>query len=354
MYSARTAAQQTKAYLRQSAAKLYYLSGLYESYHKGRVVLLTYHRVLSLEAAKKRYVQPGMFVLDNVFEQHVGFLKEHFHVLSLRDLLDRWKRGMWDHDQRYCVITFDDGWLDNYVYASPILRRFRLPATIFLPTDFIGTSEWFWPEKVAYLMEEACDSSVESGRRASFWHEVNQLLGTNNHRVTPATEVNLHELAIDDIIERCKHLTMETLHKLISRLSDILGSKFPDQRVLLNWAEVSEMSNQGISFGSHSCSHRILTLLPLDEVRKELEQSNQVLREKRVNQVSVFCYPNGGCNKEIQALTKECGYEAAVGVRGGCEGRVPANLFEVKRISIHNDVTPTIPQFALHLLGPHL
>ena len=75
--------------------------------------------------------------------------------MSLESALDRWRYGTWDDSVRYCVITFDDGWLDNYRYAFPLLRAYRAPATIFLPTDLIGTNKWLWWDRLGYLLTRA-------------------------------------------------------------------------------------------------------------------------------------------------------------------------------------------------------
>ena len=91
----------------------------------------------------------------------------------------------------------------------------------------------------------------------------------------------------------------------------------------MNWEEVAHMSSDGIAFGSHSCSHRILTKLSMEEVRAELEGSQRVLQDRTKNYVPVFCYPNGNSNADIQTLVQECGYQAATGVRAGVEGMRP-------------------------------
>lgn len=55
---------------------------------------------------------------------------------------------------RSCLITFDDGWKDNYTYAYPVLKRHHIPALIFLTTDFIGTSRAFWHEQLGDLLSK--------------------------------------------------------------------------------------------------------------------------------------------------------------------------------------------------------
>jgi len=343
-----------KSTVRKSAARIYYLSRLYRASHRGEVLILTYHRILSHDQLQKRYVQPGMYVLDHVFEQHLQFLQEHFQVLSFGELLERWKKKIWDRRQRYCLITFDDGWLDNYLYAYPLLKKHRLPATIFLPTDFVGTEEWFWPEKLCYFVEQSGNPNLDSSKRAAFWLYMEQFLdgGRNTAPASTADRTNDTEHTCDRIIERCKDLPVETIHELIGCLGGTLELKIPEERIVVDWDEVAQMSQNGVSFGSHSCSHRILTRLPWHEVKRELEESNQVLQKKRIKHVPVFCYPNGDCNQDVQNLARDCGYLAAVGVRRGFEGESPQNPFELSRIGVHNDIASTIPLFAFHILGP--
>ena len=120
----------------------------------------------------------------------------------------------------------------------------------------------------------------------------------------------------------------------------------------MNWDEVREMSQHGLSFGSHSCSHRILTTISADEITYELARSREVLLSQGINYVPVFCYPNGNHDARIQRQVEDCGYEAAVTVQMGVEGAKPKNRFAIHRVGIHNDVTSTIPLFSFRLFGP--
>jgi peptidoglycan/xylan/chitin deacetylase (PgdA/CDA1 family) len=153
----------------------------------------------------------------------------------------------------------------------------------------------------------------------------------------------------DQVIERCKDLKRDAIAELINTVSRELDFVLPRDRCIVNWNEVARMAEGGISFGSHSCSHRILTQLSLEEVRAELEASQETLKSCGTNCVPVFCYPNGNTNSEIQALTKEVGYVAAVGVRAGLEGSQPQRLFDIRRISIHNDIASTVPLYSMRL-----
>src|SRR5262245_36727151 len=81
---------------------------------RGRALILMYHRVIPRAEADADGVQPGMFVTPETFDEHLRFFSTHCTVLPLAELLDMWDARRWDDRARYCAITFDDGWRDNY------------------------------------------------------------------------------------------------------------------------------------------------------------------------------------------------------------------------------------------------
>jgi peptidoglycan/xylan/chitin deacetylase (PgdA/CDA1 family) len=121
--------------------------------------------------------------------------------------------------------------------------------------------------------------------------------------------------------------------------------------MVLNWDEAAEMARNGISFGSHSLTHAILTHESAADVERELRGSLDELQERRVNCVPVFCYPNGNYSTQIVDQVKAAGYRAAVCSEAGWETHAPRNLFALRRVAIHNDVSETMPLFALRLSG---
>ena len=118
------------------------------------------------------------------------FVKQHFCVLSIDELFRRWQGNGLDPRSTYCVVTFDDGWRDNYVYAYPVLRRLGIPATIFLATRLVGTDEWVWPDKLAHLLRWSRLSGAHSGAARTEW---------TTH--------------VEDVIARWKHMTRAEIEK---------------------------------------------------------------------------------------------------------------------------------------------
>ncbi|HET6465456.1 MAG TPA: polysaccharide deacetylase family protein [Nitrospiria bacterium] len=328
-----------KSKIREALARGYYLTRRLSSRLEGKVLILAYHRVLSEKELKEQFVQPGMYVRDDAFERQMRFLREYFRILSFDELLGLWDRGGWDGRQRYCVVTLDDGWLDNYLHAYPVLRKYEIPATVFLPTSFIGTREWFWPEKLVFLL----DRYIKSGQKE-------RLTALWGRWPRPAADGNGGE-GIDSIIEICKGLPEGEVEKIIGEIGRGSGIAFPPERSVVNWKEVEEMSASGISFGSHSATHKILTKLSREEVRNELKTSFDTLRGKKIKTVPVFCYPNGNFDPAVAELVREAGYRAAVTTQFGFESESPADRFGLKRIGVHQDIGSTDPLFSWHLSG---
>ena len=99
-----------------------------------RTIVLTYHRI------RDDGKDPDISVTTVNFEREMAYLKRHFDVISINTLMNNIGKSpkmLMDN----IAITFDDGYEDNYLNAYPILRRYRLPATIFLVSRFVGTSE---------------------------------------------------------------------------------------------------------------------------------------------------------------------------------------------------------------------
>jgi peptidoglycan/xylan/chitin deacetylase (PgdA/CDA1 family) len=349
-----TATQAVKSAIRSTLAQAFFHSRLHRMRGRGKVVILTYHRVLAESELNRYPVQPGMYVLNHVFERHIEYLRSAFEIVPFSELLSLWKGGEWQHDRHYCVITFDDGWRDNYDYAFPILKKHDVPATIFLPTDYIGSNRWFWPEQLAYLLHHLWDSRLDEKKRREAWSCLTDAFGPQPSWFDAPNRVPMGSTqdVVDLIIEHSKRLSPGHIGNIIDRLSSVLQVTIPDAKLLMGWNEVAEMSQARITFGSHSCSHRLLTNIPLSEVRAELDESLGRLKENAVNLAPVFCYPNGNTNHAIQSLVRDAGYLAAVGVEKGTEGPEPGNLFHLRRVSIHNDIAFSIPLLAFHLFGP--
>lgn len=342
-----------KALAWKALGGLYCASGMDRIRHRGRIVILTYHRVVSDHMVREEHIQPGMYVRGQTFEAHIEYLRKRFEIISLDELLELWKTKQLKSHRSYCVITFDDGWKDNYQFAFPVLEKYQIPATIFLVTDFIGTARWFWPDHMMLLLEKARQCGTKAADRKAF----SSVLEETIEVTLPEADRTFKRIESGDsidpdaIIEVYKKIEVERMPEIVDRLSRALHLDLPTHPVLLNWDEVREMSEKGVTFGSHSSSHRIMTQIPLSEVKTELTDSRKMLLQQGINPVPVFCYPNGNFDRGIQEQVRDAGYLAAVGCEVGLERDKPSDLFALRRISLHEDTSASIPLLAFALSG---
>lgn len=246
-----------------------------------------------------------------------------------------------------CVLTFDDGWLDFYTSAYPLLIAHGLPATVFLPTGFIGSEKEFWTERFAFLLsrrhqKDKVPDVVSSSEESEIAGVLGELLEMNGQFIDQ----------LENGIALLKTTPLPIVDRVLEALAEIW--EVPDKedgRDFFNWDEVREMLDSGlISFGSHTISHQILTTLSSDDIKRELAGSQKVLIDRKAvtdGHVS-FCYPNGGCSPAVARLVELSSYELAVTTKKGVNDMF-SDRFMLKRIGIHQDMASTVPLFAARL-----
>ena len=123
--------------------------GLHRRLSAGRAVIVLFHRV------DDRYPGTPINSTRREFESFLTFFKRFYTVISLGDLLERLRRG--DDVSNCLVITFDDGYLDNYRDAAPALARHGLPACFFVVTEFLGSNRVPWWDEELGIQSEWMD-----------------------------------------------------------------------------------------------------------------------------------------------------------------------------------------------------
>lgn len=317
----------------------------------GDFLILMYHRIVR-RAESDTYIQDGMFVDPGTFRSQVLYLKKNFHVIPLEEI-----PGIGDGKNRpgtkkpFCALTFDDGWEDFYGNAFPVLQSVDVCATVFLPTDCIGTGKRFWTERLAHILtaiERHGKSALKNDRSSdSIVGKIERLEGPVDFRM-------------ENAVEALKTLPVEEIDRVLGELADSWRvGPATEGKSFLSWEEAREMYASGIvRFGSHTKSHRILSTASEELIREELAHSKEKLIEERVASPSFipFSYPNGNYTQRIAELVREAGYHLAVttekgwnGVANGSNGR--ESLFRLRRIGIHQDVASTNAMFACRIHG---
>ena len=206
------------------------------------IQILTYHRVNN---DRDPYFSG---VPTDVFRKQIAYLASHAYICSLEEAVERMKKA--DVPDNTIVVTFDDGYRDNFVNAFPILQEFSIPATFFLATAAIGSGYTLWHDKVFSAFRETQKISLSNYGP----HSQNYSLRTVEERFFAQTQ----------LLKFLKSLDGEERSFWITRLRDQLGVVDEGEMsdLMLTWDQVRTMHRSGMSFGSHTMTHPILSRLP--------------------------------------------------------------------------------------------
>ena len=280
--------------------------------------ILAYHRVND----EKDPFFPGL--PTSQFARQMEVLAERFTLCSLDRLLQGMESG--DLPEHGVAVTFDDGYRDNYVNAFPILKRYAVPATIFLTTGVIGCHKPLWHDRIFSMLRET---------------RIPELSSFGPDRMTLSLRSLADKLKSQrQILEHLWCLGAEARESTIAELSHRLGTdETKRDALMLSWEEVSEMSREGIKFGAHTVNHPVLSRLGPEEVRREVYGSKSAIEAALNTAVTHFAYPVGR-GVDFTAATKRIVQEA--GLSCGLTmifGNNPpgTDSYEIRRIAPWNE-----------------
>jgi len=301
-----------------------------------RMTLLTYHRIGEAGLAGD-FGDPQMISASPAgFEWQIAHVRRYFTVLSLGEIIERFQAGS-PLPLNIAVITFDDGYQDNYSLAYPILRRYGLPATIFLTTGLIddangsgkGTTDAMWWDELVFLLATTQTGTVSVP-------DLGVLnLSTAKDRSRAREKLRRHLKSLDNDDRRMQVDALK--HSLASEQNAQLRTP-----ARLTWEEVCEMSRNGVTFGAHTHSHPILTRVSNDEAEREILLSKRIIENKLGTPVRLFAYPNGkkgDFDARIQEILIQSGFDAAVTLVHGSNRLIKNQLdwYALRRIHVSND-----------------
>ena len=222
--------------------------------------------------------------------RHLLYLRRHYRMMHLEDALEELYASTATEkkptqDQRTpLVLTFDDGYHDNYTHAFPLARELQVPITIFLIPGSIESGDYFWWGEGQRLVDRASVDEV--------------MLEGRTYRLGSPTERRLLSQYIDARLRYARSVAAR--ETFLARVRDMLvvpSSITVEEEAgrPLSWAEVRKMEESGwVSFGAHTMHHPVLAYLAdPTEVKREVAECRHVLEQQLGHRVRVFAYPIG-------------------------------------------------------------
>tara|TARA_R110002095_G_scaffold214952_4_gene207992 strand:+ start:91 stop:1089 length:999 start_codon:yes stop_codon:yes gene_type:complete len=292
------------------------------------LIVLNYHRVG--DSADTLFDHELWSASAEDFEQQVRFLSLNFELIGINDLDDLGHR----HRGRHILITFDDGYRDNYEWAFPILKAYNSPATFFLTTGFLDERKVAWWDEISWMVRSATQSSLPE-----------------NPWTTTAVSLNPDESkrSIKTLLNVFKKLSGEKTDDYLNYLAEKTGSgRCPQEiadQVWMTWDMVREMHEAGMDFGGHTVNHPILANHPEAQQRFEIEHCKQRIETEIGQSISAFSYPVGGrdCfDSRTRNCLQQAGYRWGFSYYGGFSRHDIHDQWDIPRIAIESEQPDTL------------
>jgi peptidoglycan/xylan/chitin deacetylase (PgdA/CDA1 family) len=315
-----------------------------------RAVVLMYHRVLPSEERRQSGSHPAIMVDPDTFDKQMRVVKNRFKVLSLEEFADRIERKV-PFENSSCLITFDDGWKDNVTHALPILKKHELSAVVFLPVNYIGQKRLFWQETLVHLLGAAFNEAKREPGKAARIREIVAPLGLEE--ILSFQDDDPRQRVMGLISRKRKSFELDTLDRVLAGLRSELRMESGDANGIdrfLDWKDVHGMSRHGIQFGGHGAEHRLLSEMPIEEARKDITLSKDVIDLRVKPAVPTFSYPRGYWTPQVASLVKASGFRLAFLAKGGSVTS-DDDPFTLRRINIGQDGTESTPMFLARVVG---
>lgn len=293
-------------------------------YPRPTALVLMYHRV-----AQPATDSWNLAVSPAHFAQQLHVLRRLGTVISAAELAERLHQGTLK--RRSIAITFDDGYLDNYLVAQPLLTQYQLPATFFIVSEHVGLNQEFWWDELAGIVLESEQLPPALALTLPDGSRFEATVGTEQH-LTPALRQQHQQWRATEQTPPTQRAAL--FYQLWQRLRPLLA---PAQQACLRqlrawagWPPGTRPAYQTVSLsqlrawrqaplvtiGAHTASHPALASHPAPQQQAELAAGRQALHQALGQPPALVAYPYGSYTPETARLAAQLGFEAAFTTEG--------------------------------------
>lgn len=294
---------------------------------KNGLAILAYHSIQQL-SDDYPFNPEIISATPDMFDQQMAFVRRYFNVINFHQLLEVWPSSETAPDlpPNSLMITFDDGYADNFLTAMPILQSHDLTAIFYVSTEFVDQQKLFWFDALAFFIFNmpAGRLTLSDGQFVATLDDTNRdvqrrKLGKFLQTVTDEQRLSvLNELKVKAGLE-------------VSEAQAKYGSP-------LTWPQVKGLRSGGMEVGSHSVNHGFLDVLTTEELRHQIQMSKSVLEKNLEEEIVSFSYPNGNLNQDVIKAVSDAGYKFAVSYKHSIAIPTSANRFTLPRVHVETDV----------------
>jgi peptidoglycan/xylan/chitin deacetylase (PgdA/CDA1 family) len=305
----------------------------------GGISILYGHRVLPDDVMNNkndpRYItgQSSVSDLDNAIIE----LKKRFSIIHMDEAIQRLKKK--DYNNESVVLTFDDGFNDNFTYLLPLLKKHDVPATYYVNPSVIGSERSLWFQAIINYFYSIQETHV--------------FITLSNKKYDLSSPKKRYSAAFDFMQCLQKNYPPSEFNSIIKQIAGVKSHPKPSD-FHLNWNELLQLSKEPlITLGAHSYSHYPLRYCDEQLAKNEIERSIVELNTRLNYKIKHFSYPRGHKNdfnlQHIQILKKLGIISAVTTIRG--VNRQGQDLYRIKRIGLPQNTRHDIEEFLWHVGG---
>ncbi|MGH7182098.1 MAG: polysaccharide deacetylase family protein, partial [Nitrospiraceae bacterium] len=209
--------------------------------------------------------------------------------------------------ERAVALTFDDGYIDNYEVAFPILRQHKIPATFYVCPGLIDSNLGFWWDEIYSCFRKTGKVAINVSKLAAY-----ETMSRNlKEELLPTSTVAEREAAAQRIIVMAKRLPAKSIRELIADLAELLevsGKQSCPAARLMGWSHLKEIANNGMDIGSHTMTHPMMSQISERELRQEVQDSRGRLQDALGRSVNGFVYPSGDYHAMAREVVRQAGH----------------------------------------------
>ena len=291
---------------------------------KKEVIILAYHRVLDRDDNDSYLFDEELISADSkTFLWQINFLKKHYDIVSFAELSDRLD-GNKSLTGRELIITFDDGFSDNYSNAYKLLDSVDIPAVFYISTGYMGADKTFWFNEVVHAIKVAKKLSFSIANK-----KYNFDCSKENRK--KAIQIVLDQLKEIPNEERLK--TIESLYRDL----DFSTKTIPASELPMTWENINEMASNNMEIGSHAVSHPILSRMTDAEMQEEIVASKKSIETLTDKACLSIAYPVGGKNEfteKVKEAAEAAGYEYGLSYISGINKAKSLKRYSLSRLHI--------------------
>jgi peptidoglycan/xylan/chitin deacetylase (PgdA/CDA1 family) len=286
------------------------------NYRKSGIYCFNFHRIGDANTCQ---YDPNVFSCSaEDLKKHLQFIKNNFEIIDQTNFINIINKNQ-STTKKFAYITFDDGYIDNYEVAFPILTAMNIPATFFVATGLIESTIIPWWDEIAWHVKHCNLNKI----KLSSWQKPIYLSKENKSNSIRRVLSQFKSSHIEDQLVELRNAT--------GLILDHYNNEF------MTWAHLAEMESAGMTIGAHSHSHRIFSSLNAQELSHELSYAKKLLEEQLTNEILSISYPVGDVSTYNNEMFNEIecqGYQLAFTFRYFINQQVQQNKYQLARLSI--------------------